>query len=449
MNRWLIALFILFESVIIVYGTKIHPMLPLALALLIPLAIILLWLPELTLNLFFLIGVIKGWLIANIPLFHSLDITILITIALWGGIFVRFLQGQAYLTESRLRFYIPFLLFGIIILLTSLYTPSKNYGNEKALSFLVFTHSIFLAPLLILHTKENLKRFFWSLLAIIALTSTVMAFNLVHAFISGQLFGYLVRLSVFGSNPIGVARIVALGIGFAAVYIIRKDKNELLIAIMVLSILIPTLFSTGSRGPLVSLFLAALVYVFFLEQQNRQRIYSLSVMLFLLLLLFLLILPESITKRFLEISGDTIVVTETGIERVSTIASRLHFWEMALENWLSAPSRWLSGFGSGSFSNLFVWRDFRWYPHNIFVEILYELGILGMSLFLLMWALFTKAVYSVKKLKSRISTQPLLIIIAMLILFFASFFSGDINSNRLYWMLFGSSFAVLEIDSAK
>ncbi|HDR04928.1 MAG TPA: O-antigen ligase domain-containing protein [Candidatus Marinimicrobia bacterium] len=447
MKRWHIALFILLESVVIIYGIKIHPILPLVLAFLIPLGVLLLWLPELTLNLFFLIGVIKGWLIANIPLFQSLDITILLAMALWGGVFVRFLQGRVFLTESRKHFYIPFLIFGIIILLTGLYTPSKNYGSEKVLSFWVFTHSIFLAPLLLLHTKEDLKRFFMSLLAIIALTSVIMAYNLVHAFVSGQLFGYLVRLSVFGSNPIGVARIVAIGIGFAAVYIVRKDKNELIASVMILLILIPTLFSTGSRGPLVSLFLAALVYILFLEQQNRQRIYSLSIILFLLLALFLLILPESITKRFLEISGDTIVVTETGIERVSTIASRLHFWEMAFQNWLSTPSRWLSGFGSGSFSNLFVWRDFRWYPHNIFVEILYELGILGLSLFLLMWSAFAKAVFSLKKIKSIISTQPMLIIIAMLILFFASFFSGDINSNRLYWMLFASAFAVIEIDT--
>lgn len=444
MNRWFFTAFLAFEILLITFGVKIHPLLPVIVAIAIAGGILLLKYPEITLTLFFMIGVIKGWLVQNISLFNSIDITLILTALIWGGVFLRYLENRVFLTGIRKKLYLYFFLFGILILLSGLYTPSPNYGTEKVISFWIFTNTLFLAPLLIIHTKRDRDLFLWTLMATIGLTASVMAFNLVHAFLSGQLFGYLVRLSVLGSNPIGVARILALGIGFTAVYIIRKDHKQLYLSILILLILIPTLFATGSRGPLVSLFLAALIYIAYLEKKNLSRIAKLSVFVILTVLIFIVILPESITKRFLDISNSDIVVTETGIERVSTVASRLHFWDMATSKWLGNKTHWLTGFGAGSFSNLFVWRDFRWYPHNIFVEILYELGLVGLGLFAFLCITFISNLSTLRQRSPVLDTEIILLILGMLILFFASFFSGDLNSNRLFWLLFAVSFASID-----
>ena len=53
---------------------------------------------------------------------------------------------------------------------------------------------------------------------------------------------------------------------------------------------------------------------------------------------------------------------------------------MSLQSWISSIVNFVFGLGSGGFSSLFIWRDWRWYPHNIFFEIIVELGLIGLSI---------------------------------------------------------------------
>ncbi|NLP19879.1 MAG: hypothetical protein GX378_03830, partial [Bacteroidales bacterium] len=49
------------------------------------------------------------------------------------------------------------------------------------------------------------------------------------------------------------------------------------------------------------------------------------------------------------------------------------------------------GFGVGSFGILYLQKDFRAYPHNIFLEIWVELGLIGLILFLIfLYFVFSK-----------------------------------------------------------
>ncbi|MCJ7802926.1 MAG: hypothetical protein MUP82_11285, partial [Candidatus Marinimicrobia bacterium] len=89
------------------------------------------------------------------------------------------------------------------------------------------------------------------------------------------------------------------------------------------------------------------------------------------------------------------------------------------------------GVGSGGFSSFYIMRDYRFYPHNMFIEVIVELGLLGLSLFLIFWYKIGKIVF---RSYINLSIVSALWITAFLIRFFGSQFSGDIGGNRDMWL---------------
>ena len=160
-----------------------------------------------------------------------------------------------------------------------------------------------------------------------------------------------------------------------------------------------------------------------------------------IILVLLLLLPENLTYRFLNISTGDYVMTQTGIKRYSTVASRLDFWTMSLNAWISSIKNFFFGLGSGGFSSLFIWRDFRWYPHNFIFEIIVEFGLVG---FLLLSSFLMKSWFFIWKEQSW-SRESRIWIVSALIMFFAALISGDINDNRILWTLISLSVASISV----
>jgi O-antigen ligase len=106
------------------------------------------------------------------------------------------------------------------------------------------------------------------------------------------------------------------------------------------------------------------------------------------------------------------------------------------------------GLGAGGYSSLFIWRDFRWYPHNIFIEILAELGIVGFSLLVLFFYFSAKFLLKNRKYYALGSSTPYWVSI-LLVTFFNSLFSGDVNDNRMFFMLLSVSLASSLMDYKK
>jgi O-antigen ligase len=133
------------------------------------------------------------------------------------------------------------------------------------------------------------------------------------------------------------------------------------------------------------------------------------------------------------------------VERVSTIATRLNFWSISLKEWLSSPSNFLFGMGAGGFSSFFVWRDFRWYPHNIFFEVLIEQGFVGFILLVMMIAVAVHYLLKVRK-AGMLSEHSSVWVAATLVIFFSAQFSGDINDNRILLMFLAIALSSIHLD---
>jgi O-antigen ligase len=273
-----------------------------------------------------------------------------------------------------------------------------------------------------------------------------MLINLLIIATSGGLFTYLVRASLLGANPIAVSRSLAVIAAMVTVIGIRREGWKRLTALVILALILLAIVSTGSRGPLASFFAGIILFtVMFESPVYKSKLFLVGGISIVIVFGLLLLLPESLTTRYMQITQGDMIVTAGGVERVSTIATRLNFWSLSLKGWLSGPSNFLFGMGASGFSSFFVWRDFRWYPHNIFFEVLVEQGFVGFVLLIMMIAVAVRYLLKARKV-GMLSEHSSVWVAATLVIFFSAQFSGDINDNRILLMFLAIALSSIHLD---
>jgi O-antigen ligase len=273
-----------------------------------------------------------------------------------------------------------------------------------------------------------------------------MLINLLLIATSGGLFTYLVRASLLGANPIAVSRSLAVIAAMVTVIGIRREGWKRLTTLILLTLILLAIVSTGSRGPLASFFAGIILFMLMFESSvYKSRLVLVGGISIMIVYGLLFVLPESLTTRFMQITQGDVIVTAGGVERVSTIATRLNFWSISLKGWLSSPSNFFFGMGAGGFSSFFVWRDFRWYPHNIFFEVLLEQGFVGFMLLIMMVAVAVRYLLKARKV-DMLSEHSSVWVAATLVIFFSAQVSGDINDNRILLMFLAIALSSIHLD---
>lgn len=420
---------------------------------LIPLGLIILWWlinnPAITLMILSLTAIIKGYLINYFPVIEILDITVIATIIIWLGLVKILLEGNWKLPSEPKSIVYLFLIFGLLLGISYIYTASPDYGFRKILRFNTFAVTIFISPLLIIKSPADSKRllsYFYFLLVIII---GIMLLQFVYFLKWGDfaiVLAYWNRISIPGANPIQVSRYLAIGAAMMIALLIRNKPSQSLHYFAILFVILLSIILSGSRGPLVSIIIGSIVYAILYERKHSSRIYGYGILAIGTIITLLLLLPESLTQRFFDISQGSVIMTQQGVRRISTIATRFEFWSMSLQAWFSSITSFFIGLGAGSFSSLFIWRDWRWYPHNLFFEIIVELGLIGLVIGVLFiiksYQIINKGIQ-----RGSFTDHSALWVAGTVVMFIAAQFSGDINDNRILWMFIGISIASTHVDN--
>jgi O-antigen ligase len=197
------------------------------------------------------------------------------------------------------------------------------------------------------------------------------------------------------------------------------------------------LLGTGTRQSFFSLFGGLLIFFLFLLRTD-----SIKPRQIILLLVGIALIPLilSATQWFPLIVGSERIFdfTELFFQDPYTTLSSLkrvekNFYSNALDLFWRSP---LKGGGLGSFSMQYQGVDERLYPHNIFLEILSEMGILGLIPFLMiLFMIIKKGINQIRTIKSSFLNQIGWLIGVWAIAFLNAQFTGDLVSNRLFWVL--------------
>ena len=437
------------ETILFFLGVITNPII----MVLIPLGLIILWLlinnPAIALMILSLTAIIKGYLINYFPVIEIVDITVIATLIIWLGLVKILLEGNWKLPSEQKSIVYLFLIFGLLLGISYIYTASPDYGFRKILRFNTFAVTMFISPLLIIKSPADSKRllsYFYFLLVIII---GIMLLQFVYFLKWGDfaiVLAYWNRISIPGANPIQVSRYLAIGAAMMIALLIRNKPSQSLHYFAILFVILLSIILSGSRGPLVSIIIGSIVYAILYERKHSSRIYGYGILAIGTIITLLLLLPESLTQRFFDISQGSVIMTQQGVRRISTIATRFEFWSMSLQAWFSSITSFFIGLGAGSFSSLFIWRDWRWYPHNLFFEIIAELGLIGLVIGVLFiiksYQIINKGIQ-----RGSFTDHSALWVAGTVVMFIAAQFSGDINDNRILWMFIGISIASTHVDN--
>ena len=445
----LLTILAVVETILFFIGVNTNP----TIMVLIPLGLIILWWlinnPAIALMILSLTAIIKGYLINYFPVIEIVDITVIATLIIWLGLVKILLEGNWKLPSEQKSIVYLFLIFGLLLGISYIYTVSPDYGFRKILRFNTFAVTMFISPLLIIKSPADSKRllsYFYFLLVIII---GIMLLQFVYFLKWGDfaiVLAYWNRISIPGANPIQVSRYLAIGAAMMIALLIRNKPSQSLHYFAILFVILLSIILSGSRGPLVSIIIGSIVYAILYERKHSSRIFGYGILAIGTIITLLLLLPESLTQRFFDISQGSVIMTQQGVRRISTIATRFEFWSMSLQAWFSSITSFFIGLGAGSFSSLFIWRDWRWYPHNLFFEIIAELGLIGLVIGVLFiiksYRIINKGIQ-----RGSFTDHSALWVAGTVVMFIAAQFSGDINDNRILWMFIGISIASTQVDN--
>lgn len=397
--------------------------------------ILIILIPELSLLLAFSSSIFKEWLSFHVPIFTQVDFTVAIFGLAFLSILFATLSDGTLFTISFHKSFLPLFLLTAFMLFSILYTPSFKYGVSKSFSFLFFNWSLFLFPVFLIQHKKNAWRLVYISVVLATLVSIFTMVTLVQSILQKSII-FTYRASFLGTNPISYASWCgAINILLISTFPRIKGRKQRSLAFLVVGLLFFTLLAANSRGPLVSFLLTAtLMVIINFKKIPKVKLSIAFIAVVALLILFFSLLPTQVTHRY------TDIFQGKGASRsYYTVDSRLFAWKVAFHTATAKISTLFFGTGSGGFSNAITGMDIRVYPHNIFLEVLCELGLLGV--FLIVWHFLLIIQDSIKILKEKLSSDQKSLIMAFLMAaifsLLAAQFSGDLNDNRRLWLFLG------------
>ncbi|TDQ38679.1 O-antigen ligase family protein [Aureibacillus halotolerans] len=358
----------------------------------------------------------------------SIDLTaVTFVLSVAGGLLLLWKKHDQLPVQS-LYWLIGWGAFVVYAVASLMWSPSVVYSREKAMLLLTLSSWCAIASALIIAPDPTrIRRFFR---AAVLLTVTI-------AVVRWQDFVAAVPAAYAGiTDYLGVGIVVALGATLLfsyALFFARKWPLKLA-AFLFTAVLLFLLMQIGARGPLVS-FLAAItlpvliniVRLFTTSHVQRYMVFiGVAVMVgigYLIYAASLDQLPRTLWRMLVLFSGQG--------DFGDSADARLDHYSNALA--LFSQSPWI-GNGLGSWPVINGYNDTRSYPHNIVLELMVELGLIGTVLLaiVLVWSLCRVP-------WRRLAQAPMAMTTVMLLLFFlaGAFVSGDLNDNRLIFAFAG------------
>lgn len=298
---------------------------------------------------------------------------------------------------------------GVIILSIKLYRRKVTVSTEFV--YILGTYALFMSLVMISlfwslggsYSKFKLLRLITLIPLLLVLTGFISAgssrrtsrfIHMLYVFsiwVGVEGFWSLIFLetSVYGSlgstNRIPVARLSGLAVLISIMYYFQSKKlYSKMFHVVAGCVCSYTLLMSGSRAPLLGLMGAMTIFAILMYYQKFgvriSPVYKQKPKFWILspILPLAIIIPLSTTDIIESVyTLDRLTFIWTGYSDGS-LSQRVEFYRKSVEFWILNP---LLGNGVGSFSTLIGAPDNRMYPHNIFLELLVEFGVLGFVLF--------------------------------------------------------------------
>jgi len=264
-------------------------------------------------------------------------------------------------------FHIFILMFGSWVMLTLLWSPDLVTGQESSLTIIQLVAISFVISLLI-DTKNKIRMSYQAYVFGACVGSGIVFFNYLNG-----IEVIWARYGMKNYGPDGVGIIIALAVPMAA-YLTTQYKSVLLKVIN--SVAIPIcmfgIFLNATRtASIVAVF--GIVYWLFTHRKASYRVKALLLIFFVGSIIAVLAFSPAA-------SVDRVFSSSKSISS-GTLNGRTVIWSASLSQWENSP---IKGTGIGSFRQMLSGAHVEFTSaHNSYIHILMELGLVGLSLYLL------------------------------------------------------------------
>jgi len=372
---------------------------------------------EITLALFFLIGLIKGdERLASTPV----DLTVAVGGAVLLGVFFRLITGKRELALPReYLLYLPLL---AMMILSLAYTPDLSRGVDKTLRFLCLTSIGIVSPFVLFDSVGKLKNF----LLAMALGGLAIAIN------SLAMLGGSDRLvSPSGLNTeLGAASAISM-IVIWSLWFPEWPFLKRAIFYPVLGVLGVALIGSGGRFANVSALLCLVLATFLCRK---------------------LFADVAVIGGLSAVLLPLIWIPQASFDYLSSLAHPPQ--AMGTRNDLMALG--VKMFSEHPFMGVGI-QGFRFlspnpltynYPHNLILELGSELGLLAAIAFLAIAGCAFMEIWKQLRNRSPSRNSPVLTVLLLLVfVFLDAMVSGDINDLRFMWFVFGLPYVLRSFEA--
>ncbi|MDD5582447.1 MAG: O-antigen ligase family protein [Candidatus Marinimicrobia bacterium] len=336
---------------------------------------------------------------------------------------------------SQLKIH-PWILNSLLILMIMfgvIYSADKAYGAIKTIRFILFNGLLFTIPLIIRFDREKIiDLIFFTALAVSFLGWTQIIYSLYFS------VDLSARVSIIPSiNEVWMGRIFSTGIilSFALAFGFKIKTKGVLYLLLSTPGMFWGILVVGTRGPMLTAIMALFIIILF----HKKRTWSEFITIFSGLLIVFAIFIIFFVRR-LSVFSSRILLNPADLQTDISTLHRLWAWAKCFE---LIPQNFLLGIGTGGFRPvgiaLFPWLNVTYaYPHNLFLEILTENGIIAFVLFI---ALLISVVKALINLYKNHYDMFLCLIVLFLHFFLNAMVSGDITMNSDLWLVMGLIFA--------
>jgi O-antigen ligase len=278
--------------------------------------------------------------------------------------------------------FILFLLFLLWTAISMLWSSFAEFNKLKLLHTSTLLSWSFLGCYLFV--SRDLARTKTFIVGLVVLSVGLIAYWAYYRFVLGLVEeeeGGAFHVATYLTYAYHAQYLVAVVVALA---IASRGPVSVLLSLLGLLAIWGVMLLIGGRGPLffsILIFPLALGIVLVHRRASRYRLRFLTLPLGLLGVLGLLIVLSSLASPGL---FEQLTEEATTLQRLQsyeqsglndTFSGRIHAQQFAVDRWFEAP---IFGWGIGEFHLLYgVWR----YPHNLFLEILMEEGVVGFALF--------------------------------------------------------------------
>jgi O-antigen ligase len=374
------------------------------------------------------------------PIDKAADLTVAMLIGLFLGVAWRAMRYGAHLDKTPRPGFsavpkwplIGFGVFAAVVAASYSYSPAPSYGGSELLRFLGIGTLMLVAPFVLIRDERDVRRF-------------VVLFLGAGLILAVQMIVHLDDRQTGDANDItriGAGWLMGMLILLALYYRpFRRRELNTAQAWLLVPFFGFALIASAARGPITALVVVLLVNVL----MSPKMLGKMALMLVLLGLsgyaafaVFSHVDPGKYHAKLTEIED-----LAQGKAASGSAVKRLTFYRQTLA---AIPDHLIFGGGIGSWNVFYYGTDQRGYPHNLFLLVAFEEGLVGLAaLFFFLFVMGATCVRLLRKTGQRFAVFPSLVLFCLIV----SMFSGDLDDNRILWYWTGVTLAVCAIVKAR